>query len=125
MLQLIDWLTAFPGFADICFSREQLLPGHGHGGIFYKGCRELSRQEDILGAQTRRQRLTLGIAVHWSGADFTTRLEALARWVTAGAPALGQAQTVRLDGGRLTADDGTRIARYEADLVVEYNEILR
>lgn len=112
---VFSWLKAIPGLEPL--KLEVLDGAPGSSGLFCQGRRELSRTQDILGTTRIRQSLTFQLCLHSTSRqvpDFFLKLD------TAGAPVLGEDQTVTVTRGRLTRDDGTGICRYEAAITFTF-----
>ena len=121
-------IAAFPGFAGFVFTAEALAPQPGSAALVCKGREILSRRQDILGAQTCRVRMHFVLMLHGAKdplADDPALAQALlefSRWLPGNAPTLGANQTVSAEKGRLAAASGAGIARYETQVVFEFDE---
>lgn len=108
------WLKGLPGLESL--EREKLSGAPGSAGLFCKGLKEQSRRPDILGITRIRQSLTFTLCLHSTSRqvpDFFLHLD------TAGAPILGEDQTVAVTEGRLTRDNGG-ICRFEATITFTF-----
>ncbi len=121
-------IAAFPGFDGFVFTAEALGPQPGSAALVCKGREVLSRRQDILGAQTCRVRMHFVLMLHTAKdplADDPVLAQALlefGRWLPENAPIFGENQTVKAEKGRLAAASGTGIARYETQVVFEFDE---
>lgn len=112
---VFTWLKGLPGLEKL--QQEALAAPSGSSGLFCKGLKVLSRQEDILGAVKCRQSLTFTLCLHSTSRevpDFFLHLD------TAAAPVLGADQTVAVTQGRLARDNGTGICRFEATITFTF-----
>ena len=109
------WLKTIPGLEAL--RPEALSAVPGAAGLFCKGCKVLSRDEDILGNVRTRRSLVFHLCLHSASRqvpDFFLKLD------TKHAPVLGENQTVTVTEGRLTGDNGTGICRYEAAITFTF-----
>ena len=112
--RVLIWLRGLPGLENL--RQEALEAPSGSSGLFCKGLKELSRRSDILGAVKCRQSLTFTLCLHSTSReipDFFLNLD------TAGAPLLGEDQSVTVTQGHLTRDSGG-ICRYEAAITFTF-----
>lgn len=121
-------IAAFPGLRDFIFTAEALGPQPGSAALVCKGREVLSQKQDILGIETRRVRMHFVLMLHGAKdplADDPALAQALlefGRWLPGNAPIFGENQTVKAEKGRLAAASGTGIARYETQVVFEFDE---
>ena len=108
---MTDIITNWLGFAVDC-----LGPREGWA-VFPQGEKVLQRQQDILGGQRLRKRLTFLIRCNCAS---PTAMESFAQWAQQTAPQLGQMQTLRLEDAHLAAKHKDGPGRYEAKLIFEF-----
>ena len=111
---VFSWLRGLPGLETL--QQETLAAASGSSGLFCQGLKELSRTQDILGNIRIRRSLAFTLCLHSTSRqvpDFLLQLD------TAGAPLLGENQTVTVTRGRLTRDNGG-ICRYEAAITFTF-----
>ena len=117
---VLQWLRSYPGLETL--QPETLESKPGSAGLFCRGLTLLGRATDILGRETRRQRLEFLLQRHSTGCNDPGWLLDLTRWAHSTAPALGQDTVLICGKGRLVRGDATGIRRYELQITFEFTQ---
>jgi len=121
MLQIIfTWLRGYPGLEAL--EGEALSGTPGSAGLFCKGLTLLSRKTDILGRESRRQRLQLELQRHCTGNAGPQWLLDFTHWAEATAPALGKESHFTCGKGQLIRADSEGVSRYSLQLTFEFTQ---